>query len=374
MLDAFNVSLVFFAHRLMRVHRPWIERTIVAAFVLATSAYALWDLPQLARYNNLVHSALMLAPVYLVVWLVGIALRHRNRDAIVFSACISLLLGLGIHDAVLNSLAVPQLWATRFFLLQFGAPVMLLVMVVHLAMRLNSAVGETRVANVRLEARVKEATRALEDTFGRQRLLERRQAAAAERDRIYQDLHDDVGARLLSLVYAAGEGKPAEMARAALREIRTIVSNDRVEGGLAHDIVADWRAETQERCDVAGFALEWESNLDRQTRLTGLQHYHLARVMRELVSNSLEHSGGATILVAIDIRDGELHISYADDGRGFERPGHSGRGVSGLEHRVTRLGGAVAWSSATDGNGTQCRISLPLPQMEGGVAGDTPLR
>jgi signal transduction histidine kinase len=364
MIDSFTLCLVCFAHRLLHVSRPWVERTIVAAVLISTSLYALWDLPQLARYNNIVHTAMAAFACYLLVWLVRTAARDRTPDAIVFSGCFALLFALGVHDIFLNSLAIPELWATRFFLLQFGAPAMLLVMGVHLARRLSAAVGETRAANVHLEARVEEVTRTLEETFSTQRDLERRQAAAEERDRIYQDLHDDVGARLLSLVYAAGEGKSADMAREALREIRSIVSSDRIDGGFVRDVAADWRVEIEGRCESAGFAVDWESTIDGAARLSGLQRYHLDRVMRELISNSLEHSGGTAIRVRINCSGAHLHIHYADNGRGFERTGASGRGVVGVDQRVARLGGTLAWHTSA---GAHCELNVPLPQMEGGV-------
>lgn len=362
-VDTFNLCIVFFAHRLMRVRRPRVERTMTAIVIATTLLYAYWDLPQLARYNGYVHGVMLIWPAYLVVWMVWVAVRDRTPDAIVFSASIGLLFALGVHDVLLNSLAVPELWATRFYLLQFGAPAMLLVMVVHLARRLGSAVGETRTANVRLEARIREVTHALEDTFAQRSRFERGQAAAEERNRIYQDLHDDVGARLLSLVYAAGEGKPADMAREALREIRSIVSSERIEGGRLQDVVADWRAESEMRCEEAGFVLDWESDVATSARMPGLHRYHLDRILRELLSNSLEHSGGTTIRVCIDCVDRMLHFTYADDGRGFERSAVSGRGVDGIEQRIRRIGGNLRWRTATPG-GAYCEATVPLPADE----------
>lgn len=44
------------------------------------------------------------------------------------------------------------------------------------------------------------------------------EAAAEERERIYADLHDDIGAKLLSLVYQAEQPAQADLARSILQE------------------------------------------------------------------------------------------------------------------------------------------------------------
>lgn len=363
-VDAFSLFVLLFAHRLMRISRPRLEAAVVAVVLASACLYAVWDLPRLAKYNNVVHSLMLLVPGYLAIWLTRLAVRERSSDAVVFSGCLVLLLALAVHDVFLNSLAMPELWATRFFLVQFGAPAMLIVMLVHLARRLAYAMQETRAANSRLATRVEEVTEALERTYAVRRDLERRQAAAEERDRIYRDLHDDVGARLLSLVYASGDGKPAQLAREALREIRSIVASDRIDGGLLRDIVGDWRAECDGRCEAAGIAVDWDAEVEAGARLTGMQRYQLERILRELVSNAIEHARARRLHVGVDVRDGRLSLIVEDDGIGFERAATSGSGVSGVEHRAGRLGGAARWRPAR-GGGTRCEVEIALPPNGG---------
>ena len=49
----------------------------------------------------------------------------------------------------------------------------------------------------------------------------RAEAVAAERERIYRDLHDDLGAKLLQLIYAAPTAEVADQARAFFRDLCT---------------------------------------------------------------------------------------------------------------------------------------------------------
>jgi signal transduction histidine kinase len=364
MIDAFTLNLVCFAHRLLGVRRHRLELAMAGTVIVASTLYALWDLPTMARGNNVVHSLMLLWPTYLIVWVARVAIRDRTTESIVFGTCFVLLFALGIHDVFLNSLLIPELWATRFFLLQFGAPIMLLVLAVHLALRLSRAIAETRAANVHLEERVREVSEALERSFGEREALERRQAVTAERDRIYQDLHDDVGARLLSLVYAADGSKVGQLARESLAAMRSIVSSDRIEGGALGDIAADWRAETETRCEAAGFALHWDEEVDRSLMLNGLARYHLDRVLRELVSNVLEHSGGRTLDVRLATEGGVLRIAVEDDGAGLASDRLGGSGLRGIRRRIAELGGAVEWARPATG-GTRCQVEVVLPPIGG---------
>jgi signal transduction histidine kinase len=146
--------------------------------------------------------------------------------------------------------------------------------------------------------------------------------------------------------------------------MRSIVSSERIEGGPLVDAAADWRAESESRCEAAGLALDWEAAIPQSVRLTGLQRYHLERVVRELVSNALEHSSGKRVSIRIAVAGDRLGVAVADDGRGFARAATTGRGVTGIEQRIARLGGTLVWAAETNG-GSRCEIGLPLPPNGG---------
>jgi signal transduction histidine kinase len=363
-IDVFTVCVVLFAHRLVGVPRPRVERLIVAAAVTVLGLYAVWDLPTLARWNNVTHLIMMLGPVYLAGWLGWRVFRYREPDAMVLFGTLLILLGFGAHDLMLNSLIVPDLWATRSFVTQFGAPAMLLVLVVHLARRLSQALAESRVMNEQLETRVAAASTELAEGYARRRRLEVERAASAERERIYQDLHDDVGAKLLSLIYAAGDSPPAGMAREALQEIRSIVAANAVEGEAFAVRLANWRSEAESRCEQTRFALSWQEQLT-DSEPSSLVCYHLERILRELVSNALEHSHGRQLSVRIDAEHDRIGLAVEDDGVGMEIvEGSTHNGLLGIRRRVARLGGEVHWYRGALG-GVGARVTLPLPPIGG---------
>ena len=146
--------------------------------------------------------------------------------------------------------------------------------------------------------------------------------------------------------------------------MRTLVAASQVESGELADLAEEWRLEAELRCENAGQELAWSREGD--LRLSGRQRYQLERIVRELVSNALEHGGGSRVEVRwCSSDDGALlSLSVADDGRGLPelaREVERGQGISGVRARVHALGGEVAWRPG-EPRGTVCELTLPLHQ------------
>ncbi|TAJ80989.1 MAG: hypothetical protein EPO42_03395, partial [Gallionellaceae bacterium] len=95
-----------------------------------------------------------------------------------------------------------------------------------------------------------------------EQLLQEKAMAAqlAERERIYRDLHDDVGAKLLGLAISAqrsNQTQDADLARSALQDLRDVVSRSAHSASRLDNLLANMRAETAQRVQAAGVALDW---------------------------------------------------------------------------------------------------------------------
>jgi len=82
------------------------------------------------------------------------------------------------------------------------------------------------------------------------------------------------------------------------------------------------------------------------------------RVVQEALNNSVQHSGGHNVRVALSQEDGKLLLSIQDDGRGFEERDR-GMGILGMQERVHKLGGSFSVASP-EGQGAVVRVILPL--------------
>lgn len=181
-----------------------------------------------------------------------------------------------------------------------------------------------------------------------------------ERDRIMRDLHDDVGANLLSMIYRAKDEDDADLARDTLKLLRETIYtlDDRVSMNLPLAI-AKWRQEIWQRCQNNHVELLWKINeklpaLDLNPR----QHVNLGRVMREILTNALKHARPSYFSANFDVDENELHILIRHDGTISPiETWHDGKGMPGIKSRISELQGKIDWRLADE---LQTTLSIPL--------------
>lgn len=222
----------------------------------------------------------------------------------------------------------------------------------HLAEHGRRLFGERDVAFA-------EALCSLLDSAARSR-DEYERGASEERLRIYRDLHDDLGAKLLSLAIGAENPDRADIARAALQDLRDVVSRAGQGPAPLSHLLADWRAEIQGRLDAAGLNLHWHQPQALGDPQVGPgAALHLGRILREAVSNVLRHADASRVEVTFEVADGRLLCTLRDDGRGLAEPATgAGRGLRNMRARAGLLDAEIAWERAEPSG---CRVSLSVP-------------
>jgi len=190
---------------------------------------------------------------------------------------------------------------------------------------------------------------------------------AEERQRIAQDLHDDIGARLLTLMYKAQTPEMEDYIRHTLKDLKTLSRGLAAgETRLTH-AAAEWKADLSQRAAAAHVELDWHFEADRDPRLGVVPWSALTRVLRELVSNALAHSGAQRVEVRLRLASARLTLRVADNGRGrAPQQWAHGLGLGGVRKRVKQLGGTVAWRENGPA-GIVCEVEVP-GFAEGGPA------
>ncbi len=190
----------------------------------------------------------------------------------------------------------------------------------------------------------------------------RREAIASERSRLLADLHDDIGAKLLTLIHSLDRPEQADLARAVMQDLRDIVSRSQLEPLSLLEALAQMREETEERLAVIGSTLEWQQDGKLpDPSLDEAQALHLFRIGREAVTNALRHGHATHLRIRIRAASGLLLFDLTDDGPGLLAEGPSGRGTSGMRRRAEELQGSIAWTAGTRG-GTKVVLQFPLPE------------
>lgn len=340
--------------------------------VLASPLTQMW-VP--ARYylelTSFWHLYTLVCGVATLLFLLRTAYRWHNRDALAMAAVMTLVVVLAGHDWLVHSqyfwVLQPHALLEDLYLLHYSAPLVFFAVGMVMTSRFVRVLNEFEVLNDDLEGRVQTKHVQLQDSFARMRALETEQAVAAERERIYRDLHDDVGAKLLSLVYRAVTPESADLARSALQDLRDVVSTSQQENLDLAAVCADWRVECEQRLSEAGVMLEWrQSDGFDGHDLTQPQVLNIGRILREAMSNLIRHAQASQAWVDIHLHAANLHLVIRDDGIGcagnVSRP--SGRGVHNMMHRAKRIGATFSRESVLAG-GCEIQLRLPLQQQAG---------
>jgi signal transduction histidine kinase len=182
-----------------------------------------------------------------------------------------------------------------------------------------------------------------------------------ERTRIAQDLHDDIGARLLTLMYKAPNAEIEEYIRHTLQDLKTLTRGLAASNHRLSHAAAEWKSDLSQRLTATGCDLHWSFSADRDLTLNVVQWSGLTRIMRELVNNIISHAQATQVEVAVLVERGQLSLVISDDGIGRDPKGWShGLGLGGVRKRAKLLGGQVQWLEAQP-RGIRCEVKAPLP-------------
>ena len=88
-----------------------------------------------------------------------------------------------------------------------------------------------------------------------------------ERVRIAQDLHDDIGARLLTLMYKAPTPEMEDYLRHTLKDLKTLTRGLAAADHRLSHAVAEWKADIAQRLAAAQIELAWAFSFDHDIEL-----------------------------------------------------------------------------------------------------------
>ncbi|MBL7002402.1 MAG: hypothetical protein ISR69_00060 [Gammaproteobacteria bacterium] len=271
-------------------------------------------------------------------------LKYRSSSQFTMMIAFILIAVTGAHDILIQNHIIKT---GEAFWLNYSVPIILLLIGYLMVSRFLNAVTKFEKLNHELESRVQLAQRKIQTNYEKIIMLETEQASSNERERIFRNLHDDMGAKLLSLVYKAENDEISTLARSAMNDLRDIVSKKPSQKYTLTELLEDWHHSTQKRCEEAGFILLWQQSLPQNLQLFMKKaQQNLMRVQTESITNILKHSSGKNIKVAILFRFECLIITVSDDGDYSNiEYWQEGRGLSNMRFRVKHLHGKIRWQA-----------------------------
>jgi signal transduction histidine kinase len=182
------------------------------------------------------------------------------------------------------------------------------------------------------------------------------QGRSEERIRIAQDLHDDIGARLLTLMYQAPNADIEEYIRHTLQDLKTLTRGLAAQSHGLSEAAGEWKRDLNQRLHIAQCELNWQMTQDVDITLSMVQWSALTRILRELVNNTISHAKASKVHVVLALANDQLSLTVTDNGLGRAPETWShGLGLGGVRQRVKQLGGTVKWSEA-EPRGVCCEV------------------
>ena len=75
----------------------------------------------------------------------------------------------------------------------------------------------------------------------------------------------------------------------------------------------------------------------------------LLAISRELVRNSIKHSGASVIEISIEKSDTGMNYTYRDNGKGMNENQGKGYGILGIQERCSSIDATLTMSSTSRG-------------------------
>jgi signal transduction histidine kinase len=361
MLPLLTLATVQFLLRYANHRSRLVDRALPVQCLLVPASLLLAGPQRLYAMASFWYVLLALQALAAAVFYLRRQYRHRDRSfwsmaALLCLAAAALAIEYIGQKAGIRSALMP--------LAQIATPVAMVLVGLRLLHQHGRARQEAEDVRAELEARVRDATEEIERNFTQLAELRVEKVTERERKRIAADLHDDLGAKLLTIVHTSESERISSLAREALEEMRLSVRGLTGKAVQLSDALGDWRVEFVSRLSQAGIEADWSAPAEEPTQtLSARAFVQTTRILREAVSNVIKHSSATHCSLQCSFADGDLQLVVHDNGHGIpmELDGRldRGHGMASMKHRARQLSGQCLVESGP-GYGTVIRLTLPL--------------
>jgi two-component system, NarL family, sensor histidine kinase DesK len=203
--------------------------------------------------------------------------------------------------------------------------------------------------------------------------LDYQNALNLDRQRIAEDMHDELGAGLSYIKLLSAElqkkqsdaeaieesnniGNQAAELNASMRDLVWLLNpgNDNINKFTIHVLTF-----MQTMMQVANIELHSSIRISTipEIDMAGSVRKNLWLACKEVINNILKHAHCTSVAINASCNDNIFTITIHDNGRGFSPAANSGTGLQSIKNRMQAVNGSVKY---TQENGTKVELSIPL--------------
>jgi signal transduction histidine kinase len=328
---------------------------------------------------------LLLAFAYACMRLAFYCFRVKSTLSIVFLINLIITLILAVHDygvvtgglTFLASADQEWGWSSLFlesiYLTHLGFPFLLLIMGYILLGQYRSHVHSVENSNVHLQNCLSERELELSLSHEYQKKVERLDAARLERERIYQDVHDGLGSRLVTTVFSIrrGNAKPSDIEIQLLdcmADLRMVINAENDRNCDMQTAIFDYCSNQEFLLQSDTFSLSYDICHGPGIYFSLQNHLNVLRILQEAMTNIIKHAKASEIRIKLEQTETYLTLCISDDGQGLiASSGDStqlnfglsgGNGLTGMAARAKATGGEFSLKRV--GNWTIAQLQIPL--------------
>ncbi len=197
-----------------------------------------------------------------------------------------------------------------------------------------------------------------------------------ERNRIAQDLHDEIGSKLIAIslnLHLLQSNKTKTDAKPEIIENIIKINQNTIENSrkIAHDLLPPVLEKFGLHAALEELVLDYTNSksvaIEYQNRIDFSQskseaHLQIFRIIQELINNSIKHGKATQINIVFEKSSNGLQCNYSDNGLGFEAKDlniKKGLGMRNIESRIEFLNGNYTLDSQIN-KGIQFQFNFQL--------------
>ena len=214
-----------------------------------------------------------------------------------------------------------------------------------------------------------EAISALQQENIRLRVLE-------EKERIFRNLHDSLGARLTNIFISNNVAKTVSTSDiSVLEDMLTRIEKNT---DLAIEDLKEIIFEHGDQRTIIDFTRFFFGTIKNRLKLKDIElkykikqreainsiprhiRFEIEHILQELVTNVLKHSGASVVTIDVRVAGNKFMLLFKDNGKGFDKDTITdGYGLTSVRERITTINGTIKIKTSS-GSGVRYLITIPI--------------